>query len=162
MLSHLQEINLEIDKRYASDDELLHISQYVSSFSQRCIAYQELQKVEDALLQKVAQKLNLIDGGKLFQFGAKDVTDKWYQDTRRVLRHSALAMLLNDPKLLQNRFLYWFQTIMQAFGTQRACTLTYTVMEETIDTFVSEPTANLVKPILVLNRETLGEKQHKA
>ncbi|MFN5856204.1 MAG: phycobilisome protein [Pseudanabaenaceae cyanobacterium] len=157
MLTHLQEISAEIDKRYANDDELSYLSQYASSFAERCAAYQELQRVEANLVKKVEQKLSVIDNGQLLRFGTQDVTHKWHQDTIRVLRYSALAVLLDDQKLFQNRFLYWFQTIMQAFGTQRACTLTYGIMAETIDILVSASTASLIKPILELNRDTLGK-----
>ncbi len=162
MLTHLQEISAETDKRYASDDELLYLSQYASSFRQRSAAYQELQRVETGLVKKVEQKLSTIDNGQLLQFGTQDITRKWQQDTVRVLRHSALAMLLDDKKLFQNRFLYWFQTIMKAFGTQRACSLTYGIMAETIDILVSAATADLLKPILELNRDTLGSIDGKS
>jgi hypothetical protein len=57
---------------------------------------------------------------------------------------------------LKEQFLYWFQTIMQAFGAQEVCDLTYKVMQDVVKQSLPLPVANLLCPILELNRSLLG------
>jgi hypothetical protein len=84
---------------------------------------------------------------------------KWKQDTLRVLRHSAMTVLLDDPELLRQQFLYWFQTIMQAFGAQEACNITYLVMQDVVKDLLPKNVADLLCPILEINRDLLGSQQ---
>jgi hypothetical protein len=92
----------------------------------------------------------------IFRGGNADLTTKWKRDTIRVLRYSAIALLLDDPDTLRERFLFWFRTIMKAFGAERSCNLTYSVMQEVVRQILTPPQANLFCPILETNRQILG------
>jgi Phycobilisome protein len=155
MLSHLYKLTHETDGRYATDDELAFIDQYARSFSLRVQTYQRLQATESAILQQVQAKMQALDPG-LFRAGNSDVTLKWKRDTIRVLRYSAIAMLLDDPDTLRERFLFWFRTVMKAFGAERSCNMTYTVMQEVVKQNLTPTQANLFCPILEINRQILG------
>ena len=82
---------------------------------------------------------------------------KWKRDTFRVLRYSAVAMLVNDPDTLRERFLFWFQTIMKAFGAQKSCNATYEVMQQVVKQHLTPVQASLFCPILEINRQVLGK-----
>ena len=160
MLSKLQQLGTNADARYASDDELQFVDTYITSFESRIDAYQRIKSVEKEIVETVLARLQSSHPTLLFPKG-EDMKNKWKQDTFRVLRYSAMTVLLDDPELLQQQFLYWFQTIMQAFGAQEACNVTYLVMQEVSREILPQDVANLLCPILEMNRNFLGTKINK-
>ncbi|PSB28963.1 phycobilisome protein [Stenomitos frigidus ULC18] len=156
MLSQLEKLSLDTDGRYASDEELQFVGDYMQSFSLRVQTYQKLQSAEAAIVQQVEAKMRSLDPS-LFNSGNDDVSAKWKRDTVRVLRYSAVAMLMNDPETLRERFLFWFQTIMKAFGAQKSCNATYVAMQEVVQQHLTPIQASLFCPILEINRQTLGK-----
>ena len=155
MLSQIQLLNQAVDGRYATDEELQFLSDYLQSFNLRLSAYARLQSAEATIVQQVQAKLRSLDP-TLLQNGSDDITAKWRRDTIRVLRYSAVAMLLNDADWLRDRLLYWMQTVMKAFGAQRSCDATYQLMQEVVRQHLTPPEARLFCPILELNRALLG------
>lgn len=156
MLSQLQKISYETDGRYATDLELQAIDEFIQTFSLRVQTYHQLQQIEIRVVQQVYEKLQRVDPA-LLRRGDEDLTVKWRRDTLRVLRYSAIAMLLNDPLTLRERLLFWFQTIMKAFGAQRSCNLTYAIMQDVIKQHLTPVQASLFCPILEINRQLLGD-----
>ncbi|MGI0487617.1 phycobilisome protein [Pantanalinema rosaneae CENA516] len=157
MLSQLQKLSVETDGRFATDAELLFVNQYARSFGLRLQTYQKLQAAEAVIVQQVYTRLQALDP-TMFQVQQDDLSAKWKRDTIRVLRYSAIAMLLDDPATLQERLLFWFQSIMKAFGAQRSCHLTYATMQEVVKQYLSPVQASLFCPILEMNQKLLGTK----
>ncbi len=155
MLSKLQQLGTNADGRYASDDELQFMDTYINSFDSRVEAYRQIKAVEKEIVATVLSRLQASYPKLLFPKG-EDMQGKWKQDTLRVLRHSAMTVLLDDPELLRQQFLYWFQTIMQAFGAQEACNITYLVMQDVVKDMLPRNIADLLCPILEINRNLLG------
>ncbi|GAP95499.1 phycobilisome protein [Leptolyngbya sp. NIES-2104] len=155
MLSQIQRLTQETEGRYATDEELRFLADYARSYELRVQTYQKLQTCEMMIIQQVQAKMRAIDP-TLFRQGNEDLTNKWKRDTLRVLRYSAAAMLIDDPELLRERFLFWFQTIMRAFNAQKSCGVTYTVMQDVIKQMLTTSEANLILPILEVNRRMLG------
>ncbi len=156
MLSQLEKLSMDTDGRFASDEELAFVDAYVQSFSLRLQTYQTLQLVESAIVQQVEAKMRSIDP-MLFHSGKEDVSVKWKRDTVRVLRYSAIAMLMDDPETLRERFLLWFQSIMKAFGAEKSCNATYEVMQQVVKQHLTPQQASVFCPILELNRVALGK-----
>ncbi len=155
MLSQIQRLTLETEGRYATDEELEFLADYARSFSLRVQTYQKIQECEATIVQQVQTKMRSTDP-TLFRNGNEDITTKWKRDTLRVLRYAAAAMLIDDPETLRERFLFWFQTIMRAFGAQRSCNVTYTVMQEVVKHHLSPQQASLFLPILEVTRRMMG------
>jgi hypothetical protein len=160
MLSKLQQLGTNADGRYASDAELQFMDTYITSFDSRIEAYQRIKEVESKIVETVLAKLQTSYPNLLLPKG-EDMRGKWKQDTLRVLRHSAMTVLLDDPELLRQQFLYWFQTIMQAFGAQEACNITYLVMQDVVKDLLPKHIADLLCPILEINRNLLGDQAKK-
>ena len=158
MLSKLQQLGTNADGRYASDEELQFMDTYISSFDSRVEAYRRIKAIEKEIVDTVLIKLKTSYPNLLLPKG-EDMQGKWKQDTLRVLRHSAMTVLLDDPELLRQQFLYWFQTIMQAFGAQEACNITYLVMQDVVKDLLPKNVADLLCPILEINRNLLGSQQ---
>lgn len=155
MLSQIQRLAQETEGRYATDEELRFLADYARSYELRVQTYQKLQTCEMMIIQQVQAKMRAIDP-MLFRQGNEDLTNKWKRDTLRVLRYSAAAMLIDDPESLRERFLFWFQTIMRAFNAQKSCGVTYTVMQDVVKQMLTPSEANLILPILEVNRRMLG------
>jgi hypothetical protein len=155
MLSQIQSLSRRVDGRYATDAELQFLDNYAQSFSLRAQTYRKLQVAEPLIVKQVQAKMQEIDP-TLFNHGNEDMSAKWKRDTIRALRYSAIAMLLDDPNTLQERFLIWFQTIMRAFNAQRSCDITYDVMQDIVKQHLPPIQANLFCPILEMNRRLLG------
>jgi hypothetical protein len=157
MLSQMQRLIADVDGRYATDTELQFMQDYLTSFNLRLSAYIKLQNAESMIVQQVYTRLQRVDSN-LLRHGNEDISAKWKRDTIRVLRYSAIAVLLNDPDALRERFLFWFQTIMKAFGAQQSCEATYQIMQEVVRQHLTAAEANLVCSILELNRTALGAR----
>lgn len=155
MLTQIERLAKAVDGRYATDAELAFMQDYAQSFRQRAQAYLRLQQLEPVIVQQVLQRVQQKDPSLLRQ-GDKDLTAKWHLDTLRVLRYSAMAMLLNDGDWLRDRLLFWFQTIMRAFKAERSCQVTYEVMQAVVQEQLTPAQAQLFCPILELNRVLLG------
>ena len=155
MLSQLEHLSLTTDGRYATDRELMFLQTYLKSARTRFSAYQRLQKAEVAIVDQVYQKLQAMDSTLLLS-GSMDLSAKWKRDTVRVLRYAATALLIDDTETYRERFLMWFQTIMQSFRAERSCNVTYTLMQEVIRQHLPPQEADLVLPLLELSRSMLG------
>ena len=131
------------------------MSDYVQSFNLRLQTYQKLQELETTLVQQAYAKLRSIDPN-FFEQGKEDLSVKWKRDTLRTLRYAAAAVLMNDPDMMREHFLLWFQTIMRAFGAEQSCNTTYQVLQEIVKQHLAPPQASLVCPILELTRRSLG------
>ncbi len=155
MLSQIHRLSQDTDGRFATDEELDFLLEYARSFELRVQAYQKLQASEALILQEVQAKMKSIDP-TLFRSHSEDVTNKWKRDTLRTLRCCAVALLIDDPESLRERFLFWFQTVMRAFGAQKSCGVTYSVMQEVVRQHLTPSEAKLIIPILEINRRMLG------
>lgn len=161
MLSQLDRLSVQADGRYATDTELQFLADYVQSFNVRVQTYLRLQELESTIVQQAYVKIRAVDP-RLLHYGYEDVSTKWKRDTIRVIRYTAIAVLINDPDALKERFLLWFQTIMQAFSAQRGCEVTYQVLQDVVRQYLTPAQANLVCPMLELNRRMLGSKSLNA
>lgn len=155
MLSQFKNLSTKIDGRYATDVELQFIADYVGSYTLRKHVYQKLQSLESKIVNEVFERIQST-APKLLERGDQNLVNKWKQDTVRVLRYSAIAVLLDDAELHQERFLFWFQTVMRAFGTQKSCDVTYRLMQEVIQNHLQPLEFQIVQPIIELNRAALG------
>lgn len=156
MLSQLERLSREVDGRYASDAELSFAIDYVRSFNLRIQTYQKLQELESTIVQQTYAKMRAADPTSVAATNQEDIARKCVRDMTYGLRMTAMTVLLNDPEFLQERTLFWLQTIMRAVGKSRNCDVLYSAMQEVIKQHLTPPQANLVCPILELNRRLLG------
>ena len=155
MLSQFRRLTVSVDGRFANDDELQFIDNYLQSYSLRVRIYQKMQASEQKIVQQVYEKLRSLDSN-LLKSDKQDLTAKWKRDTMRVLRYSAVTVLTDDQTTLQERLLLWFQTIMRAFGAQRSCEMTYLVMQQVMQQHFTAEEYSYIAPVLELNRTALG------
>lgn len=157
MLTYLKNLSIEADGRYANSEELEYFKIYFASLNLRLSAYQKIHKSESEIIQKIQDKIQS-NQPKVFIKGSTNVNKKWRLDTVRVLRYSAMALLINDPDYLKDRLLVWFSTILQALQVQDLTKLTYQLMAEVIVHYLTPEEQDLFLPILELNLKILCRK----
>lgn len=155
MLTNVNALIQATDGRYASDQELMFFQTYLSTVGTRLRAYQKIQAAEQQIVAQVITRLKA-QRPNLFQVGGQDLAAKWQRDTVRVLRYSAIALLLDDPERFKETLLSWFQTVMRAFGAQESCDLTYAAMQTVMPQVLNTEELKLFLPILELSQITLG------
>ena len=155
MLSQCEHLSQITEGRYATDVELDFFRSYTASYPKRLSLYQKLQTLDSTIVNAVHERL-IADHPHLLQHKQQTISVKWKRDTLRTLRLSAIAILLNDPTTLQERYLLWFQTVMGAYKAQESCDMTYAIMQEVIQDFLDPDESRLLIPILELNRTALG------
>ncbi|MDB9517938.1 phycobilisome protein [Roseofilum reptotaenium CS-1145] len=156
MLTQTQNLYRESDGRYATDEELQFFQDYIQSFPLRLTTYNKIRTSEALIVQQVQSQIRA-RAPHLLQRGNKDLSAKWKQDTLRILRHSALALLIDDRDRLRDRLLLWFQTIMRAFDAQDSCKVTYSIMQNVVESLLTREEAALLRPILEYNRQILSQ-----
>ena len=155
MLSQCENLSQMTEGRYATDAELDFLLSYTESYPKRLSLYQKLQTIEASIINTVYERLMAADP-HLLQHKKRNISVKWKRDTLRTLRLSAMAILLDDPATLQDRYLLWFQTVMGAFKAQKSCDMTYSIMQEVVQDLLEPDESKLLIPILELNRTALG------
>ena len=155
MLSQCEQLSQLTEGRYATDSELSFFLNYAESYPKRLGLYKKLQVVDASIVKAVHTRL-MADHPQLLQSRNRNISVKWKRDTLRTLRLSAIAILLDDPATLQERYLLWFQTVMAAFKAHKSCDVTYRIMQEVLEDFLDSDEINLLSPILELNRTALG------
>jgi Phycobilisome protein len=155
MISQFQALIEKSDGRYALDDELTFLSPYIDTYTLRLQTYQKVEAAEAQIVQQVLAKIKATEPTLLLRDN-QDLTAKWKTDTIRVLRYSAAALLSDDLKTYQERFLLWFQSVMRAFGVQRSCHITHDLMQEVVKQHLTPMQAALFCPILEQNRRVLS------
>ena len=155
MLSKVESLVQIADGRYASDQELVFFQQYLASANLRLRVYQKIQQAELEIITQVKAQVQA-QTPDIFQVSDHNLAAKWQRDTVRVLRYSAMALLLDDADRLKETMLLWFQTIMRAFGAQESCRLTYAAMQDVITQYLTGEELLHVLPILELSRVILG------
>ncbi|VXD18921.1 conserved hypothetical protein [Planktothrix serta PCC 8927] len=158
MLTQLQRLSVEVDGRYATPEELDFLRSYLETFKYRVSAYQKIKKNESVIIDQIQDKL-LQQNPEIFIQGSVDFTSKWRLDTIRVLRYSALALLIDDPDYLRERLLVWFATILQAFKVQNLTQLTYQGMSDVIESYLTPEENDLFLPLIKLDLAILCKKR---
>ncbi len=154
MFTQLQRLSVEADGRYATPEELGFLKFYFETLPMRISTYQKLQKYESQILQKIQDKLLQINP-KIFFKGSVNLTSKWRLDTIRILRYSAMVLLINDPDYLQESLLSWFATILQAFKLKDITQYTYKAMFDVLEDYLTPEEKILFFPLIELNLKIL-------
>ncbi len=156
MLSQMNRLSVEAEGRYASDEELRFIPEFLKTYELRLQTYQKLQVIESTVIQQVHEKMKTQDS-TFFQNGTRDLTSKCNRDAQLTWRASAVALLIDDQETLREQVLLWYQTIAKAVNSQRAFGSAYVAMQEVIPEHLTPQQCALLSPILEMTRSLLSE-----
>jgi hypothetical protein len=186
MLTQLARLSLEVDGRYATDQELQFLEDYLQTVDQRLSAYEKIRNAEEKITHKVKQlaylsagfETNLVTEQELQPLDSfhnqsiekrvdnyekirqvivsKDMTQMCVRDLTLTLRFSATAMLIDDLDGLRNALLIWYQTIVRCFGFQKFTVVVYKILQEVVSEHLTPEEAELIMPALQLDHSILS------
>lgn len=156
MLKQLARLSNETEGRYASSAELQFIKDYVNSVDTRISAYEKIQLVEAEIVSKVAEIRSKAEPELFAKTSQVDGTSVCRRDFTNILRHSAAALLFDDRDRMPENFLLWYKTIVRTFSYDRAAGVTYQVVQEVVQEYLTPQESALFDPILQLNQVVLG------
>lgn len=103
----------EPQKAYLRPEDLNLLSQFVSSLPERINFYRRLRNEEATLLQAVADSLQ-----QQFPEEPEGRLKRSLQNGVLILRHAAMAMLMDDPDFVARRLASWLPEVAQGYGTE--------------------------------------------
>ncbi|MEN9869089.1 MAG: hypothetical protein RLZZ171_72 [Cyanobacteriota bacterium] len=155
MLNQLDQLSLETEGRYATEQELQSLKDYFPTINARLSAYQKLRDGEAEIIAKLEARMREKQPD-IFTMGDKDVAQMYQRDTKMALKISLAAMLIDDLDRLRENLLLWYLTIIKAFKFQHVITLAYNTMPEIIEQLLTAEEYACIKPILLLNQTVLA------
>ncbi|NEQ95625.1 MAG: phycobilisome protein [Cyanothece sp. SIO2G6] len=155
MLSQCESLVQATESRYATDDELIFLLHYRKFYAKRLSLYKKIERLERSIIETTYREIQK-KVPQILRNRKQDISKKWKQDTLRTIRYCAMAVLLDDPENLRERYLLWFQTIMGAFNSRQSCDVTYSIMQEVVRELFTTEELELLVPILQLVQDTLG------
>lgn len=156
MLSQMHRLSMETEGRYATDNELKFLPDYLRSYELRMQTYQNLQKLEGNIFQQV-YNLVLAQDPAIFRNESQDFTSKCKRDVIHTIRYCAAAMLINDPETLHERYLLWLQTMVRSFSRQRSNDLIFIALQEVVKQQLPPQQAEVFLPFLQQVHQVLTE-----
>lgn len=156
MLKKLEQLSMTTEGRYATNEELEFIKDYLPSIDLRMSAYQKIRDAEDEIIAQLQNRMRQLKPD-IFKSKSKDVTQVCRRDIKVILRNAIAAMLINDLDRLRENILLWQKIIIKVFQEQHIATMVHTTMPEIIEQFLTPEEFALVNPALQLNQAVLAD-----
>ena len=156
MLKQLTRLSIEADGRYATNQELKFLKNYLESVDQRITTYEKIRDNEEKILHRLEAEKRMLKEN-LFAMGSRDITQICRRDMTAMLRCSAAAMLVDDLDCLREGLLLWYRTIVQAFSYQNYAKINYKIIQEVLKMYLELGEAELIMPALQLNHSLLSQ-----
>ena len=139
----------ETENRYLKAEELKSIAQYVGSVSDRLTVYRTLRDREIETMQWVADQLQ----AQLPQAEESDL-ERSLKNALLLLRHCAMALLLEEEELIRDRFLDWVLPTVEVYGTQAIDRHLYPLLNQRLTQMLGKQ-MNLLSPMLLKAQSAL-------
>ena len=143
MQAELNELLVQAENRYLRTEELLGFKSYAETLAQRLKIYEFLRDREIVIFQPIADQISII-----FPQEKQERLEQVLQQWILILRHSAMAMLLNDSEYLQRRVLDWLSGLVQAHDTQSIDTQVYQLLNTRLNELLSTKALVFIQPFL--------------
>jgi hypothetical protein len=155
MFKQLTRLSIDADGRYASDSELQFLQDYLDSAELRMSTYEKVREQEEQIIFRwEAVKHGLKQD--TFHMGGRDVTEICRRDMTNIFRCSITAILFNDLDRLREGLLIWYQTIVRAYNYTQYAKISYQVIQDVVQEFLSPEEAALLLPALKLDHTILS------
>lgn len=133
----------QAESRYLKPEELDSFKHYAISLAQSLKTYELLREQEVAIFQPVADQLI-----KAFPDTNQEILERSLKNWLLILRHCAMAMLLNDRDFLQQNLLDWLKGLVQTHQRMAVETKLYQLLQERLTGLLSPQALALLQPYL--------------
>lgn len=145
----------DAENRYLPPDNLKRLNQYVKSVPLRIATYRALRDNEVKIMQVVANRLET-------EFVAKYGVERIEQALRHgllVLRHTAMALLMEDGEYLERQLLGWLRESMTIHGTTPIDTALLRYLRQVLAKAMNPQQLTLLDPMLVGVQKSLSSPE---
>ena len=133
----------EADNRYLKPPALREVTLYITSLNERVSAYRLMRDRELKMMQTVADQLTT---------SLPDESVSHIEQTLKmailILRHSSMAMLMEDTNYLEERFLPYLREIREIHATESVDALLYPALRNQLSQLFNDRQLNLLTPYL--------------
>ncbi|MBE9144570.1 globin family protein [Planktothrix mougeotii] len=143
MQAELNELLVQAENRYLQTEELVGFKSYAETLAQRLKIYEFLRDREIAIFQPIADQIS-----SQFPHEKEERLEEILQQWILILRHSAMAMLLNDSEYLQQRVIEWLSGLVKAHNTQSIDTQIYQLLTARLNELISPKATVFLQPFL--------------
>jgi Phycobilisome protein len=145
----------DAENRYLPTDSLKEIHRYVKSVPQRLTVYRLLRDHECKIMQVVADRL-VADFGET---EAETTIERSVMNGLLVMRHCAIAMLMDNAQQLEPQLLSWLRESMQIHRTEKLDTALYRYLRQVLTKAINPQQLALIDPLLVQAQSYLTAPQ---
>lgn len=146
---------VDIDDRYATDQELTELEQVSQHMIDRLRLYQKLSQGEEQILGELYKRLSTTHA-QIFILNGKDVSAQCQREVQYTL-HQAIQSLLLGEDWLQESFLLWMQSIIRSLKLQPVCNVVYSTLEILLQSALSPQESQIFCPIIRQIKDSLTQ-----
>ncbi|MGQ9838628.1 MAG: hypothetical protein ACUVRV_11875 [Cyanobacteriota bacterium] len=141
MVSALEQMLIAAEARYLKPDELNQLKSHILGWPKRQHVYRILREKEG---QIVSRTLNALKQEMPSLSG--QVLDLCQRHLLLVLRHSAMAMLLQDEELLKERLIEWIEEEVRLYGLQSVYEIAYRIFQQELKDHLALGELEFIRP----------------
>ncbi|MBP0013101.1 MAG: hypothetical protein J7545_11540 [Roseofilum sp. SBFL] len=150
MNTDLETLFAEAENRYLKPEELKGLTEYVESLPQRLETYSQIREKEVEIMQAVADQLP-----QYFPNTSVEDMERSIKNAMLMLRYCAMSMLINNDKLVQDRFVDWLSQSMAMYETQDFDKALYKLLNQQLMKSLKPEQIKLIKSPLILAQTQL-------
>ncbi|MEN9225934.1 MAG: hypothetical protein Q6L60_11505 [Thermostichus sp. HHBFW_bins_43] len=143
MASSIERMLIEAEARYLKPEELGQLKAYVLGWPKRQHVYRILRERES---QMVSRTLNALKQEMPSLSG--QVLELCQRHLLLLLRHSALAMLLQDEELLRERLIEWMEEEVRLYGLQSVYEIAYRIFQQELKDHLTAGELEFIRPFI--------------
>ncbi|NET32551.1 MAG: phycobilisome protein [Cyanothece sp. SIO1E1] len=152
MYPELEAILEQAEDQYLSRPQLESFGRNIASLAQRLKTYEFLRDQEIVIFQSIADQLQMT-----YAKEEQQILERVLKHGVLVLRHCAMAMLLNNPELLQLRLLGWLKGLAQTYQTQTFDVTLFQLLQTHLKELLPANQFALLEPLLSQVQAVLWE-----
>ncbi|MEG4501567.1 phycobilisome protein [Microcoleus sp. F10-C6] len=133
----------QAENRFLKGEELIAFKRQAATLAQRLKIYEFLRDKEASIFQPIANQLQ-----ETYPDEKQETLERSLKHWLLVLRYCAMAMLLNDRDLLEQRLLDWLSGIVEAHQTQKLEATVCDLLQTRLKELLSEQARAILQPFL--------------
>lgn len=141
MTQAIEALLIEAEGKYLTAEALDPIKTYVKGWPERRSAYQQLRSSEKTIVLDTLKELQ-----RERPTLSPQVLELCKRDLVLALRHCAMAMLLQEEELLQERLIEWLEEQVRLYDLQDLYTALYRLLQQTLKQQLSPGNLELIRP----------------
>ena len=151
MLKKLTRLSVKVEGRYATEDELQFVNDYLSSVDSRMSFYEKIRDAEPEIVDTTISKMRAKDEN-IFSKDSMNIDAICIRDMKIILKAMTTAILIDDLERLKDGLLLWHLTIMRAMNVRNISNLVYQTMLAIVKDYLSSEEEKFVAPALQVSQ----------